>query len=132
MSIFVGVTSIASLLAEVLIKTKVFPSGTVEEINDELTKEDVSLQLAQQKARVAQELAIAFRIETADEVEIEEFYDTSGDGSVGVKGNKDGISIGVNGSGRKITKRIYKFKGLNEKKAEVYEQKLNESLVPTV
>lgn len=100
----------------------------IEEVTDEADKQVVLLQLAQLQARVAQELAIAIRIETADEVEIEEFYDTSKDGKAGITGSSKSVEIGVSGSARKITKRVYKFKGQNDKKAEVYEQKLNEIL----
>jgi hypothetical protein len=108
--------------------TKVVESGTIEEINKEIKQQDISLMIAQQQARFAQELAIALRIETADEVEIEEFYDNSKDGNLGVKGNEEGLNIGLSGSGKRITKRIYKFKGNNGEKAEIYQQKLNEVL----
>ena len=103
--------------------------STIEEINKEIEKKDISLQLAQQQARFAQELAIALRIETADEVEIEEFYDNAGEGNLGIKENEQGLNIGISGNRRRITKRIYKFKGHNGEKTEVYKQKLNEILI---
>lgn len=87
------------------------------EITNKLSLDEIRAQIA-----VAQELAIARRIETADEVEIEEFYDNSKEGYAGLKGTEEGISLGIGGNGRKITKRIYKFKGYNDKRIEAYEQ----------
>lgn len=63
------------------------------------------------EAKIAQELAIAERIKNSDEVEIEEFYDTSGKGNIGLNTEKEKILLGVSGEGRNITKRIIKFKG---------------------
>jgi len=131
---YIDLLSVAIPLASTILKTMngsseiEIASKNIEEIAVEVDKQDVLLQLAQQQARVAQELAIAIRIETADEVEIEEFYDTSKEGKVGVGGSSKGINIGINGSAKRITKRVYKFKGQNDKKAEIYEQKLNEIL----
>lgn len=67
--------------------------------------------MAEDQAKVAQEIAIARRIDTAEEVTIEEFYDTSGEAGIGLNSNGENISLGVNGSARRVTKRIYTFKG---------------------
>lgn len=126
----IGTTSaIVDVLTEIIkVKIEVPKDSTAEKINEEVAKQNIALELAQQQARVAQELAIALRIETADEVEVEEFYDNAGEGNIGLKGSKEGVSLGIGGSGRKIVKRIYKFKGHNGKNTEIYEQKLNDIL----
>ena len=66
--------------------------------------------MAEAQARVAQELAIAKRIEVAEEVEMEEFYDYSGEASLGLKADKQSVSLGAGASGRRVSKRIYRFK----------------------
>jgi len=70
---------------------------------------------ALQQARIAQELAIAKRIENADVVEIEEFYDASGKGNIGISAdaNSGVASFGIGAEGRRVVKRIYHFKGGN-------------------
>ena len=85
----------------------------LSELEEEVAKQSLKMVVAQHQARVAQELAIAKRIENAEEVEIEEFYDTSGKGNIGVTlDQKNGTgSLGVGAEGRKVTKRIYHFKG---------------------
>lgn len=136
MGIGMETASIVSIVMPILLKAlkdsekngKISDGESIEEISKEIKQQDISLQLAKEQARFAQELAIALRIETAEEVEIEEFYDNSGEGSTGFKSKGDDLSIGVSGSGRKITKRIYKFKGHNGDKIEVYQQKLSEVL----
>ena len=76
------------------------------------------MQMAEAQAKVAQELAIAKRIELAEQVEIEDFYDTSGDGNIGLKVDVTSVALGASGSARKVTKRIYKFSGVNLSLAE--------------
>ena len=76
-------------------------------------KQALQMQMAESQARVAQELAIAKRIELAVEVEIEEFYDLHGEGSVGVKADEKAVSLGASASAQKVCKRIYKFRGGN-------------------
>ena len=77
------------------------------------------MSMAREEARVAQELAIAKRIELANEVEIEEFYDLSGEGSIGVQLHETAVSAGVSASGKRVTKRIYKFTAFRDS-VEVY------------
>ncbi|SOE70558.1 hypothetical protein SAMN05414139_03815 [Burkholderia sp. D7] len=85
----------------------------VEPLKKEISKQNLQMQFAQHQARVAQELAISRRIDSAEEVEIEEFYDVSGKGQVGFSVDADAAtgSLGLGGEGRKVTKRIYRFKG---------------------
>jgi hypothetical protein len=86
---------------------------SIEELQLFAKKQELQMQMAEAQAKVAQELAIAKRIEIAEEVEIEEFYDLNGDGSVGIKSDDKGISVGASASGRRVSKRIYKFRGVN-------------------
>ncbi|MEG2511411.1 MAG: hypothetical protein RSB00_03520 [Bacilli bacterium] len=69
-----------------------------------------------------QELAISKRIETADVVEIEEYYSNEKDGSIGGKVQDASITLGISASGKNLTKRVYKFQGYNDKRIECYEQ----------
>lgn len=96
----------------------------VVSLQEEATKQRLQMELAREQARVAQELAIARRIDSAEEVEIEEFYDVSGKGNlnVGVDAATSTGSIGLGGEGRKVTKRIYHFKGWRDMDAEEVEQ----------
>lgn len=51
--------------------------------------------MAESQAKVAQELAIAQRINTAEEVEIEEFYDVSGKGNIGLQVDMKSETLGL-------------------------------------
>ena len=86
---------------------------TLEELQLVAKKQEIQMQMAEAQARVAQELAIAKRIEIAEEVEIEEYYDISGKGDLGVKASEREVVVGASAAGRKVTKRIYKFRGLH-------------------
>ena len=77
----------------------------------EAERQELQMRNAEAQARVAQEIAIARRIESAEEVEMEEFYDYSGEGSVGGKLDEKGLFVGAGGSGRRVSKRIYRFRG---------------------
>src|SRR5699024_5849812 len=80
---------------------------SLEQLEEQASKQEISDRLSESQAKVLQELAIARRIETADEVEIEEYFDTTGEGNVGVKTNDKSINVGVGGSGRRVVKRVY-------------------------
>lgn len=95
--------------------------GDIEEMKLEAMRQEISARMSEVQAKVAQELAIANRIDTAEEVTIEEFYDVSGEGGIGLNAKQDNITLGVNGGGRKVTKRIYTFKGFRDKEVEVVE-----------
>lgn len=86
-------------------------SDKVDDLREETVKRELEMRMAEAEARVAQELAIARRIETADEVEMTEFFEYAGEGHAGVKANEGGVSVGVSGSGRRISKRKFIFKG---------------------
>ena len=80
-------------------------------LQEEVEKQKIKMQFELQQARIAQELAIAHRILNAEIVEIEEFYDNSGSGQVGLKVDKAAASLGLGIEGKNTTKRIYQFKG---------------------
>lgn len=98
----------------------------VSELKDELAKQELKLQFETQQARVAQELAIARRIDGALEVEIEEFYEGSGKGAGGLQVDLTANTGTLGGSGetRKVTKRIYRFKGALAREVEETVQRI--------
>lgn len=71
------------------------------------------IELMQAAARAAQEHALAERIKFAEEVEIEEFYEASGGGDLGLKGDAKSqtAAFGAFGRGQKVTRRVVKLKG---------------------
>lgn len=88
--------------------------ATIAELDNlrlESERQELQTRIAKAQARVAQEVAIAHRIETAEEVEMEEFYDYSGSGSLGVDIKDSSVNIGAKGEGKRVSKRIYRFKG---------------------
>ncbi|WP_354680178.1 hypothetical protein MRN59_08950 [Macrococcoides caseolyticum] len=80
------------------------------ELEEEVVRQQMYEKINEAKARVAQEVAIAERIQNAETVEIEEFYDFSGKGSLGLD-IEETISLGLKASGQKVTRRVYKFNG---------------------
>ncbi|ALL23635.1 hypothetical protein ABEX41_12920 [Bacillus tropicus] len=106
--------------------TNLQESGTIEQLKEESLKQEYVNRMSESQARVSQELAIAQRISTAEEVEIEEFYEGNGSGGIGVQTNDKGMNIGAQGAGQKVTRRIYRFKGWHDGAKEILEQ-LNQS-----
>ena len=96
---------------------------TADELSEDASKINIQSAVLQEQAKVEQELSIAKRILIAEEVEIEEYYDVSGKGGLGVKSDEEGLSLGAHGNGRKITKRIVKFKGFNLQAQELLQQR---------
>jgi hypothetical protein len=85
--------------------------GDLSALTAEAARQDLTLRIAEAQARVAQELAIAQRIAAADQVIIEEYYETQGSGNVGLKVDEKGATLGVGGATQRVTRRVYKFKG---------------------
>lgn len=83
----------------------------LEELETEARREEIIQRIAEARARVEQELAIARRLETATVVEIEESFDYRGDGQVGLQLQGKDVNLGLNGSGAKVYKRTYRFSG---------------------
>jgi RNA 3'-terminal phosphate cyclase len=91
-------------------------SGDLEKLRSEAGRQEVQMLMAERQAKVAQEVALARRIETAEEVEMEEYYDVSGSGELGVKGDSENIAVGIGARGQKVSKRIFRFKGHGQAK----------------
>lgn len=108
-----GITNlVAESLSEAIKKSNsVSEGGDIKKLEEEARIQEIENRISEFQARVAQELAIARRIENAAEVEIEEFYDTSGNGGLGAQVAEGSINLGAHGAGRKVSKRIYRFKG---------------------
>ena len=108
-------TPLIGPIATVLVKSAIdadaaSESGELTKLNEEAAHQEISLHMAKLQAQVAQELAIAHRIESAAEVEIEEYYE--GEGKAGLGATTDGAtaSLSIGGEARKVTKRVYRFK----------------------
>jgi hypothetical protein len=86
-------------------------STPISTLKEESLRAEIKAKALLAQAKVEQELAISRRIDCAEEVEIEEFYDTSGKGNAGLNSDGETIALGVGGEGRRVTKRIIKFKG---------------------
>jgi len=104
----IGVDPLITELASRIIKASEKTSSSEEEF----IKQKKELALLEDQAKVAQEVAIANRIESATEVEIEEYYGNIGDGTVGVSSREGAVTLGVGGSKQNVTKRVYKFSGM--------------------
>lgn len=98
--------------------------GDIEEMKQEALRQEISLKISEAQAKVAQEISIARRIDTAEEVIIEEFYDASGEGGIGVNLKGESVSAGISVSGRRVTKRVYTFKGWRDGGLEAVEKLL--------
>lgn len=83
----------------------------LDELRLEAQRKEYLTATAEREARVAQELAIAERISTAAEVTIEEFYEYKGDGQLGLSGESGKGNLGLSGSGQRVARRVYTFKG---------------------
>jgi hypothetical protein len=120
-----GISSIlVEYVKDLMSKSKeVSESGNLENIKKEEDTQEISIQMFERQAKVLQEIAIATRIEHAEEVEIEEYYDSSGEGSVGLNSGADSVNLGASGKGNRVTRRIYRFKGSHSNSA-------NDILVP--
>ena len=86
-------------------------SKGIAELELEAAKQKVVMEFQAHQARVSQEVAIAERISTSEQVEITEYYDASGKGHAGLTANEASITAGAGGEGRKVTHRTIKFTG---------------------
>lgn len=80
----------------------------------DLELQEKEAQIRQLDAKTAQELAIAKRIIQSEKVEIEEYFESEGEGSLGVTTKKQSASVGASVQGNKVTKRIIRFHGLKK------------------
>ncbi|MGU3309978.1 hypothetical protein ACLBW8_27380 [Pseudomonas sp. M5A4_2d] len=86
-------------------------SVPINTLKEESLRAEIKAKALLAQAKVEQELAISRRIDSAEEVEIEEFYDVSGKASAGLKAEAEAVTLGLAGEGRRVTKRVIKFKG---------------------
>ena len=83
----------------------------LEKLREDTERQKLGMEMAQAQARVAQELAIARRIEAAADVQIEEYYEYAGEGALGLKADGKSLTLGASGSGQRVSKRIFRFTG---------------------
>jgi len=101
-------------------------NGDIEEMTQEALRQEFILKMAEAQAKVAQEVSIARRIDTAEEVKIEEFYESGGEGSLGASLKEEGVTVGLSGSGRRIAKRVYTFKGWRDGGLDIFNKMAEE------
>lgn len=85
-------------------------SSDLRQLEIESLKIGLKLREMEASAKVEQEIAIARRIANAEEVEIEEYYDTMGSANLGLSTDKV-ISFGGSASARLVSRRIIRFRG---------------------
>ena len=97
----------ATLLAESLL--------TQNDGKKELSEKE-RLALVEWQVKLAKEFAIARRIDTAEKVTIEEYYETRGSGKAGgaLDPAKKSAKLELSGSGERVTKRVYIFEGVRD------------------
>ncbi|WP_394648177.1 hypothetical protein [uncultured Sphingomonas sp.] len=87
------------------------PTEQMSEVRAETERQENEMRRLEAQAKVAQEMAIAARIEGALEVQIEEFYEYAGEGKLGANIDEKSATLGLSGAGRRVSKRIYRFTG---------------------
>lgn len=97
--------------SEIVKSNELTQAGQLEEMRREAEKQEIALAMAERQAKVAQEIAIAHRIETAEEVEVEEFFEYNSKGQIGLDSDGTKLGIGIGGSGQRVSRRICRFKG---------------------
>ena len=123
-----SISPIGNLIYDALKNSNTATHGASEKglsaLQLEASKQKYAIQLAEAQARVAQEMAIASRIENSLNVQIEEFYDMSGEGTLGLTGSMEtkSATLGATGSGRRVTKRVYHFKGFMDNDDAIFTQ----------
>jgi hypothetical protein len=90
--------------------------GDLAEMRREAERQELSMLMAERQARVSQELAIGSRIASAETVEIEEHYEYFGKGQAGLAAdaNTAQLNFGLSGEGKRVSRRIYRFKGMSQ------------------
>ncbi len=113
------VYGLASTIAEQYVDSnknsrEILKTNDEQKIKVELTRKKAETEILEMEAKIAQELAISKRIENASIVEIEEYYEGSGSGNIGLSAEEKSIKFGASGEGKKVTKRVYRFTGFQE------------------
>jgi len=88
----------------------------IEKLREETNKQELRMRFMEHQAKVEQELAIARRIDSAEEVEIEEFFENAASGKGGLSIDATTASGGLSGEGQtsRVSRRIYRFKGYRQ------------------
>ena len=90
-------------------------SESSEEIRRIRQRQHLAVELMERRAHAAQELALAQRIVTAAEVEVEEYYGGSDEAALGLDAKTDGATagatLGLRGKSGVIKKRVIRLKG---------------------
>ena len=96
------------------------PNVSITELEQSAMEAKITAEVLTNQAKVQQEQAIATRILLAEVVEIEEYYDISGQGNLGLSadGASETITLGASLQGKKISKRVIKFSGFNNNVSE--------------
>ncbi|GGI64731.1 hypothetical protein ACFQOY_13730 [Enterococcus alcedinis] len=116
------VSSFTSELSRVLLNLYGIQTDSKEKEFDQEEMEKLSnIILEANVGPLLKEIAIAERINNSEEVEIEEYYSDDKNGLVGVDINQNQISTGLKASKNNITKRVYKFKGINKEIKQLVE-----------
>jgi hypothetical protein len=104
------------------------PNVSITELEQSAMEAKITAEVLTNQAKVQQEQAIATRILLAEVVEIEEYYDISGQGNLGLSadGASETITLGASLQGKKISKRVIKFSGFNN---NVSEETLNNMML---
>ena len=84
------------------------PNVSITELEQSAMEAKITAEVLTNQAKVQQEQAIATRILLAEVVEIEEYYDISGQGNLGLSadGASETITLGASLQGKKISKRV--------------------------
>lgn len=82
------------------------------ELRVQAERQEIEMRMAEAQAKVAQELAIAKRIENASEVEIEEFYEYGSEAKAGIKATATSVAAELSGAGKRVSRRVYRFKSI--------------------
>ncbi|WP_085730376.1 MULTISPECIES: hypothetical protein [unclassified Pseudomonas] len=117
---YLGLTGVAIEALLKVVSASGAKAAAPEELNQAKLQAEAMASIVMAQAKAQQEQAIALRIACAEEVQIEEYYDTTGKGHLGVTAKEDGITAGLAGEGRRVTKRIIKFTG-NPCPEEIYQ-----------
>ena len=104
------------------------PNVSITELEQSAMEAKITAEVLTNQAKVQQEQAIATRILLAEVVEIEEYYDISGQGNLvlSADGASETITLGASLQGKKISKRVIKFSGFNN---NVSEETLNNMML---
>ena len=106
MEIFFPSYSIIDIL-ESVIESK----GEGKEVDENKTE---PLESLKDRIGIIKEIAISRRIDTAEKVTIEEFYDNRDDIHIGVTADTEGARLGLGKNNERVVKRIYTFEGWRE------------------